>query len=467
MAHIFISYSKQNIDFVRYLRALLESEGFGVWVDEARLAPSARWWKTIEDNIEACSVFIVVMSPDAKESDWVEREILLAEKLRRPVFPILLAGDPWSRLANIQYEDMRLGLRAKFSAHFLDSMRSKVLPYKSTAINFTIDHGDILEVEADVIALKYAQHLYGADLAVTNALKAVGAKTPKPAAGKFALVESKGGVSAPHVLFIGTPILRFFGYQQIREFAASALSHVKQNAPKTRHIAMTLHGPGRSLDPAEALLSQFAGLRDAMLAGDVPPHLERITITEFNTSRVDRLRSVLDEALAKADYAARFETGWGYQLALDMDSTGDQSEPAAIETAGRPKDKPHAFVVLAPVPEMEDVFYYGVQSSVHALGLLCERSEGGVFTGDILEQIEARIRSASVVIADLTGADPMVYLQLGLAWGNNRPTILLAKQGEHIHFDTLGQSILSYNRIKDLETALTQQLDEFKVQGLL
>jgi hypothetical protein len=310
MAHIFISYSKQNIEFIRYLRALLESEGFAVWVDEARLAPSARWWKTIEENIETCSVFIIVMSSDAEESDWVEREILLAEKLKRPIFPILLNGDPWSRLANIQYEDMRAGLRGKFSSHFLDGLRAKAQFHISSTIDFTIDYGDILEVEADVIALKYAQKLYGADLAVTNALKAVGAETVTPAAGEFALVESKGAISAPYALFVGTPILRFFGYQQIREFAAAALGHIKQLAPQTRHVAMTLHGPGRSLDPAEAVLSQFAGLRDAMLAGSFPPGLERITIAEFNSSRVERLRTVLETALADADYATPFETAW-------------------------------------------------------------------------------------------------------------------------------------------------------------
>ena len=32
MAHIFISYSKQDIAFARYLRALLQAEGFAVWV---------------------------------------------------------------------------------------------------------------------------------------------------------------------------------------------------------------------------------------------------------------------------------------------------------------------------------------------------------------------------------------------------------------------------------------------------
>ncbi|MCK6578224.1 MAG: TIR domain-containing protein [Anaerolineae bacterium] len=103
MAHVFISYSKQDIEFARRLRRMLENAGFPVWMDETALVPSERWWRRIEENIRACDSFIVVMSPNSQSSDWVEREVLLAERLRKPIFPVLLAGEPWSRLANIQF----------------------------------------------------------------------------------------------------------------------------------------------------------------------------------------------------------------------------------------------------------------------------------------------------------------------------------------------------------------------------
>lgn len=112
MAHVFISYSKQDIDFARHLRDRLAARRFSVWLDESRLAPSARWWTEIEDNIERCAALIVIMSPTARESDWVEREILYAERLNKPIFPVLLAGEDWPRLANLQYADMRAGLQA-------------------------------------------------------------------------------------------------------------------------------------------------------------------------------------------------------------------------------------------------------------------------------------------------------------------------------------------------------------------
>ncbi len=49
MSHIFISYSREDSEFARYLRAQLESNGFRVWMDEQRLHPGTDWWDEIED----------------------------------------------------------------------------------------------------------------------------------------------------------------------------------------------------------------------------------------------------------------------------------------------------------------------------------------------------------------------------------------------------------------------------------
>jgi len=101
MGHLFISYSKKDIAFARHLRQRLEAQGFAVSIDEQILDPGERWWREIEKSITAADAVIVVMSPNSAASDWVERELLYAERLRKPIFPVLLAGESWSRLANI------------------------------------------------------------------------------------------------------------------------------------------------------------------------------------------------------------------------------------------------------------------------------------------------------------------------------------------------------------------------------
>ncbi len=470
MSHIFISYSKSNIDFARYLRALLEAEGFSVWIDEARLSASTRWWKTIEENVVGCSAFVIVMSPDAVDSDWVEREILLAEREKRPIFPVLLAGEPWSRLANIQFEDMRAGLRAKLSPGFLANLRGKtgIKVVRSRSVQFSIEQGDITRIEADVAAFKYAQNFHGADAMVGSRLIEVGLAVedfrPTNEVGDYRYLPSGGGLMARSALFVTTPKLRHLGYKQIREFTARVLAVLAEVAPGTQHLAMTMHGPGFSLDETEALLSQFAGYRDAMLAGTFPPALNRITIIEINENRIQNTQTALDNALAEADYATKLDGAWGYHLSLPTAGDEAADEPDAIESAGKNTLRPHVFVAMPPLAEMEDLFYFGIQSPVHAHGLLCERVEYTEMTDDLLDQIKGRIETAAVVVADVTEVDPAVYLQIGYAWGKGRPVLLLARQGVSA---LAARGTLAYTRIKDAETAVMGALDALKAGGKL
>jgi formylglycine-generating enzyme required for sulfatase activity len=126
MSYIFISYSNNNITFARHLRRMLENEGFTTWMDEKKLITGQRWWPEIEKNIIACAAFVVIMSPESEKSDWVEREILVAENKdhKKEIFPILLSGKRWSRLAEKQVEDMTAGLNAIPTSNFINKLKT-------------------------------------------------------------------------------------------------------------------------------------------------------------------------------------------------------------------------------------------------------------------------------------------------------------------------------------------------------
>lgn len=472
MPHIFISYSKKDIEFMRYLRAALEAEGFVIWVDEDQLTPSTRWWKIIEQNIEQCAAFVVIMSPNAYESDWVEREILLAENKQRPIIPVLLAGEPWSRLANIQHVDMRAGLRAMLSAHFLDMLRVQ-LPAQTPvpSITFKIVNGDIMTHAADVVAFKYAGNFYGVDLVVSQKLVEKGIKDtklrPGGTPGDFQCVTTRKAIAAKRALFVATPKMRNLGYKHLREFAARILEVLTTAAPKTKHLAMTTHGPGFSLDEQEAMLSLLAGFRDAMQAGTLPTTLETITIVEINKRRVNRLRAATETVLKKDDTAVELEDGWGYRLALP--ETSEAAQQDRLGQAGAKAVKPHAFVVLPSQSFDEDIFEYGIQMPVHAHGLLCERYEDlkeDHFSEQALTTLKEGIETASVVIVELTEADPSVYLQLGYAWGKSLPVILLLKHGQTYFFEVT-EDVVRYQKIKDVEAAISEALDKLKAESKL
>jgi len=75
-----------------------------------------------------------------------------------------------------------------------------------------------------------------------------------------------------------------------------------------------------------------------------------------------------------------------------------------------------------------------------------------------MDWVKERIGKASMVIADLTGANPNVYLEVGYAWGLRKQTILLVQDPEDLKFDLRGQRCLVYRKIRDLEQALAGEL---------
>jgi hypothetical protein len=68
-------------------------------------------------------------------------------------------------------------------------------------------------------------------------------------------------------------------------------------------------------------------------------------------------------------------------------------------------------------------------------------------------------------VADLTGANPNVYLEVGFAWGCGVPTVLLANNADELKFDTRGQRCLTYTKIKDLEGKLALELKSLHKDG--
>jgi hypothetical protein len=252
------------------------------------------------------------------------------------------------------------------------------------------------------------------------------------------------------VLFVGVKSLRKFTYAEIRHFARNAMTFLAQKAPDTRSLALTIHGPGYGLDEVEAFESELAGIVEAVSAGDLPSALESISFVESDTGRARRLAHALKKlfpdgiiSVDERDAIARL---------------GDQAQNT-LRTAGYASfAKSHVFVAMPFAPEMDDVFHYGIQGAVNAAGLLCERADLSAFTGDVVDWVKQRISSATLVVADLSSANPNVYLEVGYAWGCRVPTVLLARDVNDLKFDVKGQRCLFYTSIRNLEELLRNEL---------
>ena len=128
------------------------------------------------------------------------------------------------------------------------------------SLHISVAVGNALQFEADVLALKYAEALYGVDGAVFNQLEEHGLQPRLPKLADFTFHDTKGYIAAKHVLFVGVKTLREFGYNEIREFARKVLVYLAGEAPNVRHLALTIHGPGYGLDEIEAFESELAGI---------------------------------------------------------------------------------------------------------------------------------------------------------------------------------------------------------------
>lgn len=106
MAYVFISYSHQDADYARRLAAQIEGAGFAAWLDD-RIDYGTQWPNVIQEKLDGCGALIVVMTPRAFASTWVQNELNRAMRKRKPVLPLLLEGDVWLSVEAIQYTDVR------------------------------------------------------------------------------------------------------------------------------------------------------------------------------------------------------------------------------------------------------------------------------------------------------------------------------------------------------------------------
>lgn len=320
------------------------------------------------------------------------------------------------------------------------------------AVRVKVTVGDALAVNTDILVLKYAQDFYGVDKLAARKLQESGHVEITPRAGGFRLVASSGAITAKHVLFVGVPELYSFGYREIREFSAKALSSLAGEAPATREITLTLHGPGYGLDEGECFLSEVAGIAEAITSGHYPAQLEVVQIIEQNEGRAKRLREILEAYIpdGKIDADTR----------MLRQRIGEERSDALRAVGYDSGQKAHIFVAMPFAEEMGDLFHYGIQRAISSCGYLCERMDQIPAVGDALERIKHRIKTAAFVVADLTGASPNVYLEVGYAWGCNVPTVLLIKKDEieNLRFDIASQACIAYTSIRDLEKKLSSSL---------
>jgi hypothetical protein len=315
---------------------------------------------------------------------------------------------------------------------------------RRSRIRISVENSDPVEYKADVLVLKYAQTFYGVDRRVAGEFASRGIDEhelmPKP--GECRLLDTRAAIPASKVLIVGVRSLYDFRYEQIRDFANTALTFLRNESCDVRHVSMTLHGAGYGLDEIEALEAEIGGICEAIRSKHTPNRLERISIVEGRPDRASRLTEALKRRLPSGYF-----------------------ESSGVATRSLDGQKPVVFVVM-PFAERFDNVHYGIRKAVRKAGFICERADQSAFTGEVVAWIRKRIADAIFVICDLTDANPNVCLELGYAWGLHKPTVLLAQDTSQLPFDARNEKCLRYDpgRIQQLEKELSTELVSLRSQ---
>ena len=108
MPFIFLSYSHSDREYANLLADSLEAKGLDVWIDE-HIDYGALWSQEIQDHLDKCAAFVVVMTPNSENSDWVKTELARAQRKKKHIFPLLLDGEVWFEVETKQYADVQGG----------------------------------------------------------------------------------------------------------------------------------------------------------------------------------------------------------------------------------------------------------------------------------------------------------------------------------------------------------------------
>lgn len=197
----------------------------------------------------------------------------------------------------------------------------------------------------------------------------------------------------------------------------------------------------------QAALKEIPALRTRKSpeAKPAPPKLGSMTVASSDSAE---LRQLVEELRSKVDAFL-----------------GDaESRPGPGRALHAEIDPGLCFVVMPFGPEeLTDVYEYFVKPSVELnCNLRCERGDDVFGSNSIMDDIRHSIERARVVVADLTGRNPNVFYEVGIAHTLNKQVLLLAQSMSDVPFDLRHRRVLVYENTpkgcKKLERSIAENI---------
>ncbi len=104
-----------------------------------------------------------------------------------------------------------------------------------------------------------------------------------------------------------------------------------------------------------------------------------------------------------------------------------------------------AFVLMPFAEEFADVYQYLISEGLESAGYNVKRADDIKSQNNIIGDIIEGIISSDLIVADLTGANPNVYYELGIAHALNKKVILITQEIDDLPFDLRSYRVIGYS----------------------
>jgi FimV-like protein len=122
------------------------------------------------------------------------------------------------------------------------------------------------------------------------------------------------------------------------------------------------------------------------------------------------------------------------------------------------KVQPDLVFVLTPFEKSMDGPFKAVVDIGQRLNLRVNRGDEYAPKGDIFPQLLGYIVQARVIVANISGRNPNVFYELGIAHALDKPVVLIAHKESEIPFDVQSKMVIFYRENEDLQAPLTEAL---------
>lgn len=246
---------------------------------------------------------------------------------------------------------------------------------------------------------------------------------------------------------------------------SSAIKYALLERPATGKVRPTditrrIVRPQKANDKIDAM--REAVLR-APLISDLYKHYrgENLPDTTFlaNTARdtyhvpVDKIDLFIEVFLKTLHEAKLLEDVGGKRRVVDVTHTPDVEGSSAIpDEQLRKVSKGVAlqagdtcFVMMPFAAPVGDYYATIYEPAIKKAGITPVRADADIFgTGKIIDQIWSGINSARVLVAELTGRNPNVLYELGLAHALKKPVVLVSSNEGDVPFDVRHVRVIYY-----------------------